>query len=422
MKILVIGSGAREHALCWRIKRSPSCTTLFCTPGNAGIAHEAECLTIAADDIAGLVAWCVAEQPDLVVVGPDNTLELGIADRLHEVNIPCFGPTRAAAQIEWSKAFMKDLAREAGIPTAAYGRFTDLTAAETFINGMTAPIVVKADGLALGKGVLICQSRNEALNAARDMLSGELFGKAGAEIVVEEFLHGFEVSYFALVDGDTVVPLASAQDHKRAFDGDKGPNTGGMGAISPAPHFDAELEQLVLTTVMQPLARTLVDKDTPYRGVVFAGLMIQDGKPVLIEFNARFGDPETQSIMRRWADDPVPYLLATAKGELDRVLTHPQMSGETALGVFMAAKGYPDAYKKRTVVRVPDVQDEHVTVFHASTALENGHLVNMGGRTLTVVATAQDPATAQKRAYAFVDQIDWPEGFCRRDIGWRALA
>lgn len=422
MKILVVGGGAREHALCWRLKRSPSCTSLFCAPGNAGIAQEALCLpAIGAEAIDAIVDWCTRERPDLVVIGPDGTLALGLTNRLEEIGVPAFGPTKAASQIEWSKAFMKDLCAEAGIPTARYGRFTDVQKAYAFIRSLPLPVVVKADGLALGKGVLICDTYEAAEKAAADMLSGASFGDAGREIVVEEFLQGFEVSYFALVEGLNVIPLESAQDHKRVGEQDTGPNTGGMGAFSPAPYFSFAVEEIVLNRIVQPLAQALVERGTPYRGVVFAGLMIQDGQPIVIEFNARFGDPECQSLMRRWQDDPVPYLLAVAQGRLHDIKTPPRMSEEMAVGVVMAANGYPDAYKKRTPINLPEHTPDGIVVFHAGTALEEGQLVNTGGRTLTVTATGPDPRSAMDKAYAFVDSIDWPEGFCRRDIGWRAL-
>lgn len=421
MKILVIGSGAREHALCWRFRQDPACTSLYCAPGNAGIAAVAVCLPIKAEDIAGMSAWCVAERPDLVVIGPDAVLELGMTDALEALGIPVFGPTRAAARIEWSKAFMKDICAQAGIPTARYGRFTDLAPAAAFIDGMTAPIVVKADGLAAGKGVIICDTKDEAVRVAADMLSGQSFGAAGKEIVVEAFLQGFEVSYFALVDGHTVVPVASAQDHKRVGEKDTGPNTGGMGAISPAPGFTTEIEQKVLATVIQPLADALVANGTPYRGVVFAGLMIEDGMPTVIEFNARWGDPETQSIMCRWTGDAISYFLATATGTLASLPLAPVMSSETALGVFICTRGYPDTYNKHTPIKLPDMLPQNTALFHAGTALQNGQLVNTGGRTITVVAIGPDAATAQRDAYKLVDAIDWPDGFCRRDIGWRAV-
>lgn len=422
MKILVIGSGAREHALCWRFKRSESCSSLFCAPGNAGIAQEAAVLPhIGAEDIDAIVAWCQAEQPGLVVIGPDGSLALGLADRLAEIGIPVFGPSKAAAQIEWSKAFMKDLCQEAGIPTARYGRFTDVGEAYAFIRSLPLPVVVKADGLALGKGVLICETYEEAEKVASDMLSGASFGDAGREIVVEEFLHGFEVSYFALVDGAFVMPMESAQDHKKVGEKDTGPNTGGMGAFSPAPRFFIDTEMNVLDRIVRPLAQALVSRGTPYRGVVFAGLMIQNGEPIVIEFNARFGDPECQSLMRRWQDDPVPYLLATAQGRLHEIKHPPRMSAQMAVGVVMAAKGYPDAYQKRTAINLPAETPDEIVVFHAGTAIEGGQLVNTGGRSLTVTATGPDPRTAIDKAYAFVDKIDWPDGFCRRDIGWRAL-
>lgn len=421
MNILVIGSGAREHALCWRLSQSPKCGQIFCAPGNAGIAQIAQCIDLKAEDVPAILNWCTEHKPDLVVIGPDGALAEGLVDALEASGIKAFGPTKEAAKIEWSKAFMKDLARKAGIPTAAYGRFQDIEAAKKFINIMAPPIVVKADGLALGKGVIICEDHLEAISAAENMLSGRLFGEAGAEIVVEEFLHGFEASYFAMVDGRNVLPFGVAQDHKRAFEGDTGPNTGGMGAISPVAGFTPEVEELTIKQIIQPLADAMADMGTLYSGVVFAGLMIQDGKPCLIEFNARWGDPECQSLMCLWQDDPIEYFMAVANHDVSH-LSRPTLAKKAAFGVVIASKGYPDTYEKGTSVRLPETTPANIQVFHAGTAIRDDELVNTGGRTFTVVATADTLAQAKDDAYEFINTIEWPQGYYRSDIGWRAFA
>lgn len=423
MKILLVGSGGREHALAWKLKQSPSCGTLYCAPGNAGIAEIAQIVHIGAEDVEGLCAFATDHSIDLVVVGPEGPLVAGLADRLREAGISVFGPQANAARIEGSKGFMKDLCAKYGIPTAAYGRFSDLRKAEAFIETLKGSIVVKADGLAAGKGVIICADRTEALEAARDMLEGHAFGAAGAEIVVEEFLDGEEASYFALSDGRTIVPLASAQDHKRVGDGDTGPNTGGMGAYSPAHFITDELERTILTTIIEPTIKGMAAEGCPFTGVLFAGLMVKDGVPKLLEHNARFGDPECQTLMLRMEGDLVKVLKAAADGRLESVRDEIKWSSDPALCIVMAAKGYPGDYKKGTPIsgRLSG-GSAGVQVFHAGTARrEDGQLVAHGGRVLGVCARAADLETAQKRAYEAVDAIDWPEGFCRRDIGWRAV-
>lgn len=423
MKILLVGSGGREHALAWKLKQSSSCGTLYCAPGNAGIAEIAQIVDIRAEDVEALCAFAKTNAIDLVVVGPEGPLVAGLADRLRAVGISVFGPQASAARIEGSKGFMKDLCAKYGIPTAAYGRFSDLREAEAFIERMSGTIVVKADGLAAGKGVIICADRKEALEAARDMLEGGAFGAAGAEIVVEEFLEGEEASYFALSDGRTIVPLASAQDHKRVGDGDTGPNTGGMGAYSPAHFITEELERTILTTIIEPTIKGMEAEGCPFTGVLFAGLMVKDGVPKLLEHNARFGDPECQTLMLRMEGDLVKVLKAAADGRLESVRDEIKWSSDPALCIVMAAKGYPGDYKKGTPIsgRLSG-GPSGVQVFHAGTARrEDGQLVAQGGRVLGVCARAVDLETAQKRAYEAVDAIDWPEGFCRRDIGWRAV-
>jgi phosphoribosylamine--glycine ligase len=424
MKILVVGSGGREHALCWAIAASPLCEKLWCAPGNAGIAEEAECVAIAADNVDALVAFAEREGADLVVVGPEQPLVMGLVDRLTDAGIKAFGPSAAAAELEGSKAFMKDLCGKYGIPTAAYGRFTDITAAHAFIREHGVPIVVKADGLAAGKGVTVARSLDEALNAAEDALIEEKFGAAGAEIVVEEFMEGEEVSVFALCDGKTALPLATAQDHKAAFDGDKGPNTGGMGAYSPAPAMTDTLMAGVMQTIVQPTIDGMAAEGRPYRGVLFAGLMLTDDGPKLLEHNVRFGDPECQVLMMRLKSDLVPALVATVDGVLPNFDL--RWYDDAALTVVMAARGYPGTYEKGTVIRGVEEAgdaDENVTIFHAGTkrAAEGG-LLAAGGRVLNVTALGRNVAEAQARAYEAVDRIDWPQGFCRRDIGWRAVA
>lgn len=421
MKVLVVGSGGREHALCWAIAASPLCEKLWCAPGNAGIAQDAECVAIGAEDLDGIVAFAREHAVDLVVVGPEGPLVLGLVDRLNDAGIRAFGPSAAAARLEGSKGFMKDLCAAHGIPTAAYGRFTDAAAAKAFVRERGAPIVVKADGLAAGKGVVVAESVAEAEAAIDDALVANRFGDAGAELVVEEFLEGEEASYFALVDGKTVLPLASAQDHKRVGDGDTGPNTGGMGAYSPAPVMTPAMEARVLDEIVHPLVAAMTEAGCSFKGVVFAGLMIGESGPKLIEINVRFGDPECQTLMMRLRSDLLPALIASADGELAHLdlRWHP----ETALCVVMAANGYPGDYAKGTEIRGLDAAaSDGVTVFHAGTKREAERILATGGRVLGVTALGASVAEAQARAYAAVDRIDWPDGFCRRDIGWRAVA
>ncbi len=424
MKILVVGSGGREHSLCWSIAASPLCDKLWCAPGNAGIAQEAECIAIAADDIDALVAFATREAVDLVVVGPELPLVMGLVDRLEESGIKAFGPRAAAAELEGSKGFMKDICTKYGIPTAAYGRFIDIEAARAFIHAQGVPIVVKADGLAAGKGVTVAQTLDEALNAAEDALVEGQFGTAGAEIVIEEFLDGEEISVFALCDGKTALPLASAQDHKAAWDGDKGPNTGGMGAYSPAPAMTDELLTKVMETIIQPTIDGMAAEGCPYKGVLFAGIMLTEQGVKLLEHNVRFGDPECQVLMMRLKSDLVGALVATVDGVLDRFDL--RWYDDAALCVVLAATGYPGSYEKGTEIK--DVEaagdaSENVTIFHAGTKRgADGALLAAGGRVLNVTALGRTVAEAQSLSYDAVDRIDWEQGFCRRDIGWRAVA
>jgi phosphoribosylamine--glycine ligase len=422
MRILVVGGGGREHALCWAIWASPLCDALYCAPGNAGIAELATCLAVAAEDVEGLVGVARAERIDLVVIGPEAPLVAGLADRLEAEGIPAFGPTATAAQIEGSKVFMKELCRERGIPTADFAVFTDLDEARAFVRAKGAPLVVKADGLAAGKGVIVADTVEEALAAVESMLRERAFGAAGARIVIEERMLGEEVSLFALVDGTHALPLASAQDHKRVGEGDTGPNTGGMGAYSPAPVLTPELERQAFETIVKPAVAAMAARGTPFKGVLFAGLMITQEGPKLLEFNVRFGDPECQALLVRLKSDLLSALIAARDGVLDHFDL--RWREEASLCVVMAAKGYPGPYEKGTEIRGLERAGEvpNVTVFHAGTKWEEGRLVATGGRVLGVTALAPTIAEAQKLAYQAVDRIDWPGGFCRRDIGWRAVA
>jgi len=422
MNVLVVGSGGREHAICNAIAQSPLCQKLFCAPGNAGIGTVATCLPIAADKIAELVDTCTANQINFVVIGPEVPLALGLADHLRLVGIPCFGPSKAAAELESSKGFMKDLCASAGVPTAHYKRFTDAEAARTYIRAQGAPIVVKADGLAAGKGVTVARSIEEAIEAVDAAMVGHAFGEAGAEVVIEECMEGEEVSFFALCDGTTSKFFATAQDHKAAFDGDQGPNTGGMGAYAPAPLIDAAMQTRIMREIIDPTVAEMKKRGCPFSGVLFAGLMMTKTGPRLIEFNVRFGDPETEVMIPRLKSDLLSLLYACAKGLLDGVTI--EWHDGAVLTVVMAARGYPGIYDKGSVIKGLEraLSVDHVTIHHAGT-LQNaaGEITANGGRVLCVTATAPTIAEAQKKAYQAIDQIDWPEGFCRRDIGWRAI-
>ena len=422
MNILVVGSGGREHALCWAIAKSPKCNRLYCAPGNAGIADVAECVAVSGEDVNGLVTFAKNQAIELVIVGPEAPLVLGLVDALAAAGIKAFGPSAAAAELEGSKAFMKDLFAKYNIPTAAYGRFTNFDDAVAYVRQQGAPIVIKASGLAAGKGVILAQTEAEALEALDQMMIQKSFGDAGDEVVIEEFLDGEEASFFALVDGETALPLISAQDHKAAYDGDKGPNTGGMGAYSPAPVMTPELAQEIMDTIIQPTIDGMAAEGCPYKGVLFAGLMIKDGKPKTLEFNVRFGDPECQVLMVRLSSDLVEALDAAATGRLNEIKLI--WREETALVVVMATEGYPGAYEKGSEIKNLDQANviDDVTVFHAGTQAENGKILASGGRVLGVTALGTDVAVAQNKAYQAVDSIDWEQGFCRRDIGWRAIA
>jgi len=422
MRVLIVGGGGREHALAWSIAASPLVTALYCAPGNAGIAAEADCVAIAAEDIDGLAAFAKRESIDLVVVGPEAPLVAGLVDRLAAQGIAAFGPSAAAAQLEASKGFTKDLCARHGIPTAPYRRFTEEAPALAYLQEVGAPIVVKADGLAAGKGVTVAQSLPEAEAAVRAALSDGAFGAAGSEVVIEGYLAGEEASFFALVDGETVLPLAGAQDHKAVGEGDRGPNTGGMGAYSPAPILDETMTRRVIAEIVQPTVDAMRAEGMPYRGLLYAGLMITAEGPQLIEYNVRFGDPECQVLCQRLRSDLLPALMATVDGGLKHVSL--RWSPEPALLVVMAAKGYPGSYEKGSAIQGLEAAAAvpGVTLFHARTTADaEGRIRANGGRVLGVSALGKDLAEAQARAYRAVDLIDWPEGFCRRDIGWRAL-
>jgi phosphoribosylamine---glycine ligase len=420
MNILLLGSGGREHALAWKIAASPLLTKLWCAPGNAGIANEAECVALDVADHAAVIEFCRRNAVDFVVVGPDAPIAAGMIDDLNAAGFKAFGPTKAAGQLESSKNFTKALCRANNIPTAAYEHFTDAEAAKAYIRRQGVPIVVKADGLAAGKGVVVATTEAEAL-AAVDMMFGGGFGGAGAEVVVEEFMEGEEASFFALCDGEHALPLATAQDHKRAFDGDNGPNTGGMGAYSPAPVMTDAMNARVMNEMIIPTLRAMKAMGTPYKGVLFAGIMITKDGPKLVEYNARFGDPETQVLMLRMMSDVLPALIACADGQLKNFSL--RWFDDVALTVIMATKGYPGDYGKGSVIMGLDeaAKIDGVEIFHAGTAAKDGKLIANGGRVLNVCASGKTVSEARQRAYQAVDLIKWPEGFCRRDIGWRAV-
>jgi phosphoribosylamine---glycine ligase len=420
MNILLLGTGGREHALAWKMAASPLVDRLFCAPGNAGIAREAECVDLDVANHAAVIGFCRDNRIGFVVVGPEAPLCAGIVDDLEAGGIKAFGPSRTAARLEGSKGFTKDLCRSAGIPTAAYERFRTAVPAKVYVRERGVPIVVKADGLAAGKGVVVAESVAEA-DAAIEMILGGGLGAAGAELVIEEFLKGEEASFFALCDGETALPLASAQDHKRAFDGDQGPNTGGMGAYSPAAIVDPAMSARVMSDIIEPTLRAMKALGAPYKGVLYAGLMITAGGPKLIEYNVRFGDPECQVLMPRLMSDLVPALLASRDGVLKSVDL--RWYPDAALTVVMAAKGYPGSYAKGSAIDGLDdaAAVEGVEIFHAGTEQRDGHVLANGGRVLDVTALGKTVSEARTRAYDAVSRIRWPDGFYRHDIGWRAI-
>ncbi len=417
MKVLVLGGGGREHALCWAIAKSPVLTKLWCAPGNAGISQVAECVSFDILDPDVVVSVCKDMEIDLLVVGPEAPLETGVSDAARTAGINVFGPSKAAAMLETSKTFTKQICDACGAPTAKYASFDDADAAKSYIRDQGAPIVVKADGLAAGKGVVVATNEDEALDAV-DLIFD---GPGGGSVVIEEMMEGEEASFFVVTDGETIIPLAGAQDHKRARDGDKGPNTGGMGAYSPAPAFTAALQTRATEEIAKPILAEMAKRGTPYSGVLYVGLMLTEEGPKLVEINARFGDPECQCILPRLKTDLLPLLTACAKGDISDVSL--DWSDETCLTVVMAAKGYPGDYEKDTVIGFVERADDikGVEVFHAGTRMEQTVLVSAGGRVLGITALGRDVEQARNRAYDAASQIEWPEGFYRSDIGWRAL-
>ncbi len=424
MKVLVVGGGGREHALAWRAAQSAAVETVYVAPGNAGTARETGLrnVDIGAEDIPGLLNFAQTAGVDLTIVGPEAPLVAGIVDTFRDGGLAIFGPTREAAQLEGSKAFAKDFLARHGIPTARYGVFTDLNEALAFIHDHGAPIVVKADGLAAGKGVILAQSKAEAEAAVRDMLAGNAFGAAGSRVVIEEFLTGEEASFICMVDGASILPMATSQDHKARDDGDSGPNTGGMGAYSPAPVVSAEVHQRILREIIEPTVLGLASEGIPYTGFLYAGVMIDaQGSPKVLEYNCRFGDPETQPIMMRLQSDLVELCQAAVAGRLDRCQA--QWDPRPALGVVMAAGGYPGAYRRGDPIQgLPQTDSADAKVFHAGTRESESEVVTDGGRVLCCVGLGDTVSAAQRRAYTLVDQINWQDAFCRRDIGYRAIA
>lgn len=421
MNILILGSGGREHALAWAVKQNPKCDRLIVAPGNAGIAMLAECAAIDILDGAAVVAFCEENAIDFVIVGPEAPLAAGVADACREAGLLTFGPSAAAARLEASKGFTKEICDASGAPTAAWARFTAAEPATDYIRANGAPIVVKADGLAAGKGVIVAMTEAEALAAIDDMFGGE-FGAAGAEVVIEEFMDGEEASFFVLTDGTNALPIGTAQDHKRVGDGDTGPNTGGMGAYSPAPVLTEDLQRQAMDRIVLPTIREMARRGTPYQGVLYAGLMIRDGEVRLVEYNCRFGDPEAQVLMMRLGAQALDLMLATAEGRLSEVRVN--WAEDHALTVVMAANGYPGAYAKGSQIRGLEElpEDSRHMVFHAGTAARDAQVIASGGRVLNVTARGDTLREARDAAYGMIDRIDWPGGFCRRDIGWRALS
>ncbi|MBW4710233.1 phosphoribosylamine--glycine ligase [Roseobacter sp. YSTF-M11] len=420
MNILILGSGGREHSLAWAVMQNPKCDRLIVAPGNAGIAEIADCAALNIEDGGAVTTFAEENAIDFVIIGPEAPLAAGVSDRLRDAGFLVFGPSGAAARLEASKAFTKQLCDAAGAPTAAYGHFTDAAAARAYVRQQGAPIVIKADGLAAGKGVIIAETESDALAAVNEMFSGA-FGEAGAEVVIEEFMQGEEASFFVLCDGETVLPIGTAQDHKRVGEGDTGPNTGGMGAYSPAPVMTQAVIDAALSDIVKPTMAEMARLGTPYQGVLFVGLMIQDGAPRLVEYNVRFGDPECQVLMMRLGAQVLDLMQACAERRLEEMQVN--WADDHAMTVVLAASGYPGSYAKGSVIagldRLPE--DSSHMVFHAGTGREAGQFTAQGGRVLAVTTRADTLAEARQETYAMVDQIDWPEGFCRRDIGWRAL-
>lgn len=420
MNILILGSGGREHSIAWAVMQNPKCDKLIVAPGNAGIAQIAECADLDIMDGGAVAVFAEANAIDFVIVGPEAPLAAGVADRLREANMLVFGPSAGAARLEASKRFTKEICDAVNAPTAGYGHFTDAAAAKKYVRAKGAPIVVKADGLAAGKGVIIAMDEQTALDAIDDMFGGT-FGGAGAEVVIEEFMEGEEASFFVLCDGKTVLPIGTAQDHKRVGDGDTGPNTGGMGAYSPAPVLSDEIAEKALDQIVRPTMDEMAKRGMPYQGVLYVGLMIEDGQPRLVEYNVRFGDPECQVLMMRLGAQAMDLMHAAAEGRLDKMVVN--WADDHAMTVVMAANGYPGDYDKGSVIKglanLPETSSQ--ICFHAGTALQGGDFVASGGRVLNITARGATLSEARARAYAMVEAIDWPDGFYRNDIGWRAL-
>ncbi|MEQ9055339.1 MAG: phosphoribosylamine--glycine ligase [Roseovarius confluentis] len=420
MNILILGGGGREQALAWAVMQNPKCDKLIVAPGNAGIAQIAECASLDIENGAAVVNFCEANAIDFIIIGPEAPLAAGVGDRLRDAGFLVFGPSQAAAQLEASKSFTKEICDAANAPTAAYGHFTDAAAAKDYVTSQGAPIVVKADGLAAGKGVIIAQTVEEAHAAIDDMFGGS-FGSAGAEVVIEEFMDGEEASFFVLCDGQTALPMGTAQDHKRVGERDTGPNTGGMGAYSPAPILTDAVAEKALDQIIRPTLRVMAEREMPYQGVLYAGLMIKDGQPRLVEYNVRFGDPDCQVLMLRLGAQALDLMQAAAEERLHQV--EASWADDHALTVVIAASGYPGAYQKGSIISGLDdcPEDSFHMVFHAGTGEKDGKITATGGRVLNVTARADTLREAADRAYDMIDRIDWPDGFCRRDIGWRAL-
>ncbi len=420
MNILILGGGGREHALAWAVMQNPKCDRLIVAPGNAGIAEIADCASIDIEDGATVATFAEENAIDFVIIGPEAPLAAGVADDLRAAGLSVFGPSAAAAKLEASKSFTKEICEAAGAPTAGWARFTEADPARAYVRDSGAPIVVKADGLAAGKGVVVAMTEDEALAAIDDMFGGA-FGGAGAEVVIEEFMEGEEASFFVLCDGETALPIGTAQDHKRVGEGDTGPNTGGMGAYSPAPVLTETVAARALDEIIRPTLTEMARRGTPYQGVLYAGLMIRDGAPRLVEYNVRFGDPECQVLMMRLGAQAFDLMQAAAEGRLAEAQV--TWADDHAMTVVLAANGYPGAYEKGTEIKGLDAlpEDSRHVVFHAGTSLKDGRLVATGGRVLNVPARGATLAEARDRAYAMVEAIDWPGGFHRRDIGWRAL-
>ncbi len=421
MNILILGGGGREHSIAWAVMQNPKCDKLIVAPGNAGIAQIAECASLDIENGAAVVNFCEANAIEFVIIGPEAPLAAGVSDRLRDAGLLVFGPSQAAADLETSKRFTKAICDAAGAPTAAYAHFTEADAARAYIKAQGAPIVVKADGLAAGKGVIVAETEDQALDAIDDMFGGE-FGAAGAEVVIEEFMTGEEASFFVLCDGETALPIGTAQDHKRIGEGDTGPNTGGMGAYSPAPVLTDEIAQKALDQIINPTLAEMARRGTPYQGVLYAGLMIENGQPRLVEYNVRFGDPECQVLMMRLGAQALDLMQAAAEGRLSEAQVN--WADDHALTVVMATKGYPGNYEKGSVIKGLNdcAEDSFHMVFHAGTTEQDGQILAAGGRVLNITARGASLAQARDRAYGMVGRIDWPEGICRRDIGWRALS